>query len=187
MDNDKDTPAWMLCDEILTKAKDEMILEAIDILHEEINQHRVTIEGYTPILLDRSEEMERDLFLLKNLLSRREEIRQNYKRYTEEKEHKDPALVMRIEELKKFLMAVDGIDLLMKMSHVFETWSEEMGKYSRVRDPNELLAASTSNEERVSALKFVLSSSKFKENEPLSEEEISIMRFALNAIEKKGG
>ena len=30
------TLAWMVCDDILTRIKDELILEAIDILHDEI-------------------------------------------------------------------------------------------------------------------------------------------------------
>jgi hypothetical protein len=186
MADNGEMPAWLLCEDILTKIKDELILEAIDILHEEINQRRINIEGYVPILPEKTEEVERDLFLLNNLLSRREEIKEQYRRYSQERQKKDPEQVMRMEALNKFLMSIDAITFLMDTSHVFEMWADETGKYSRIRDPSELLSTSASNEERIAALRFILSSSKFTENEPLGDEEFAILRQALDSAEKIG-
>ena len=75
------TPAWMVCDDILTRIKDELILEAIDILHDEINSKHLVIEGYSPVVLERSEEMQRDIYLINNLMERAEEISANYGKY----------------------------------------------------------------------------------------------------------
>ncbi|MDE1851748.1 MAG: hypothetical protein KGH69_03620 [Candidatus Micrarchaeota archaeon] len=178
MDNG-DTPAWLLCEDILTKTKDEMILEAIDILHEQIDAKRIDIQGYVPVLMDRSEELQKDMFIINNMLANREQIRGQYSSYIN-KETKDPALLSRIEELKRLVMAVDAIEFLMGMSHVFESWAEETGRYGTLKDPAELLRRSMSNSQRKEALEYVLSSKKFKDNDALSEKELSLLKDVLN-------
>lgn len=178
MDGD-DTPAWLLCEDMLTKTKDEMILEAIDILHEQINEKRIDIQGYVPVLMDRSEELQKDMFIINNMLANSGQIRSQYSSYMG-RETKDPALLSRIEELKKLVMAIDAIEFLMSMSHVFEEWAEETGRYGTVKDPIELLRKSMGSDQRKDALKYVLSSKKFKDNEALSESETELLERALN-------
>ena len=40
-------PIWMLAQEILTTIKNELVLEAIDLLHKDIKENRVEINGQT--------------------------------------------------------------------------------------------------------------------------------------------
>ncbi len=170
----------MVCDDVLTRVKDELILEAIDILHEEINSKRLIIEGYNPVMMDRSEEMERDLYLLRNLTERAEEIRSNYGQYfTGEKtaEWADPE---RLEELKKFLMSISGISFLMDMSKIFENWSSDTGRYYREKDPSSIISKTMgSGTEREKALEYVLKSKKFKENEAVTVQELEMLEKGL--------
>ncbi|MDE1823400.1 MAG: hypothetical protein KGH50_03680 [Candidatus Micrarchaeota archaeon] len=176
--NSDDTPAWMLCEDMLTKAKDELILEAIDILHEQINEKRIDIQGYVPVLMDKSEELQKDMFIINNMLANKEQIKSQYASYLG-KDTKDPSELSRIEELKKLVMAMDAIDFLMAMSHVFESWAEETGNYPAVKDPLQLLKKGMTNEQRIEALKYILSSKKFRENEALTESEMTLLNQAL--------
>ncbi len=175
LDDKEKTPAWLICDDILTKCKDEIILEAIDILHEEVKAKRIDMQGYVPMLIDKSEEVERDMFLINNLLSRSHEIRENYKDYMKtesEIKNPDPALVARDEELRKFMLALDSIIYLMNLSRVFESWAADVGVFSNIKDPVEVFEKTMHhNNERMEALKFILSSSTFWKSEPLSEDE----------------
>ena len=182
LDDKEKTPAWLICDDILTKCKDEIILEAIDILHEEIKAKRIDMQGYVPMLIDKPEEVERDMFLINNLLSRAHEIRENYKDYMKkESEIKDPepALVARDEELRKFMLALDSIIFLMSLSKVFESWAADVGVFSNIKDPVEVFSKTLHhNNERIEALKFILGSSTFWKSEPLHEDERKMLEQA---------
>ncbi len=180
---DKNSQAWLISDDILTKVKDELILEAIDLLREQIDAKRIDIKGYVPMLIDKPEEIERDLFIINNLISRAHEIRETYKDFTgkEGKESKDPETVARMEELTKFMYAVDGIVMLMHLSKLFEGWAEDTGKFSTTKNPSEVIAhAMHGNKERHEALKFVLESKQFVKNEVLDDEERKILKDAFN-------
>ena len=85
MENVQDDPAWMVCEDLLTRAKDELILEAIDLLHARINDGSVSIDGYVVTLPDRSQEVARDIFVINNLLSEQSQIRDTYARYIKER------------------------------------------------------------------------------------------------------
>ena len=175
------TPAWMICDDILTRIKDELILEAIDILHEEINSKRIVIEGYSPVVLERSEEMQRDVYLINNLMERAAEISMNYSKYFNDAAMAESADPVRIEELKRFLMSVSGIRFLMDMAKVFESWSADTGKYYSEKDPASIIDKTMGRgTEREKALEYVLKSKKIMENEAITSEEISMLRKAYS-------
>ena len=174
------SPAWMICDDVLTRVKDELILEAIDILHDEINAHRLIIEGYNPVMLDRSIEMERDMYLIKNLTERSEEISKNYSKYFTGEQTADWADPERLEELKKFLMSVSGIRILMEMADVFEGWSSDTGRYYKETDPKQIIAKTMGKgSDREKALEYVLKSKKFTENEAVSADELDMLRKGM--------
>jgi len=172
----------MACDEILTRIKDELILEAIDILHEEINAKRLVIEGYSPVVLERSEEMQRDVYLINNLIDRAEEINMNYSKYFNDAATAEGADPVRIEELKRFLMSVSGIRFLMDTAKVFESWSADTGKYYSEKDPSSIIKKTMgTGTEREKALQYVLKSKKMIENEAITTEELSILKQAYES------
>ena len=175
------TPAWMLCDDMLTRIKDELILEAIDILHEEINAKRLVIEGYSPIVLERSEEMQRDIYLINNLMERAEEISKNYSKYFNDDSSTESADPVQIEELKRFLMSISGIRFLMDTAKVFESWSVDTGKYYSEKDPVSILCKTMgAGTEREKALEYVLKSKKITGNEAVTANELSLLKEAYD-------
>jgi hypothetical protein len=170
------TPAWMVCDDILTRIKDELILEAIDILHDEINSKHLVIEGYSPVVLERSEEMQRDIYLINNLMERAEEISTNYGKYLDGSAAAEVTDPLRVEELKRFLMSISGIRFLMDTAKVFESWSADTGKYYSEKDPSSIIKKTMGKgTEREKALEYILKSKKIIENEAITKEERSIL------------
>ncbi len=174
-ENKEGVPAWLICEDILTRTKDELILEAIDILKKEMKEGRVDIKGYVAALPEKGQELEQDLFIVKNLVSRAPEIREQYKDYMKREqagEITDPETVSRAEGLKRFLMSVDAIDLLMRYSTVFGMWADDVGVYSSLNDPVDIMVKTANmDEERVDALNFTLSSKTFEKNDAISNEE----------------
>ena len=118
-------PIWMLAQEILTKIKNELVLEAIDLLHKEIKENRVEINGQTIKLPDKSTEFETDMFIIKQLIEKENEIISTYSEFIRkfDVESKNSAqFVERIEELRKFLMSVSSIKILMNFSKTVDLW-----------------------------------------------------------------
>jgi len=183
------TPAWMACDDILTRIKDELILEAIDILHEEINAKRLVIEGYSPVVLERSEEMQRDIYLINNLMARAEEISKNYGKYFDSNAPAADADPIRIEELKRFLMSISGIRFLMDTAKVFESWSSDTGRYYAEKDPASIIRKTMgTGTEREKALEYILKSKKMLENEAVTEQELAMLKkaYETNTVDTNG-
>ncbi|MEM3839247.1 MAG: hypothetical protein QXF01_01570 [Candidatus Micrarchaeaceae archaeon] len=179
-------PAWLLCEDMLTRVKDELVLEAIDILKKEMSEGRININGYVAVLPEKSQELEQDLFVLNNLISNANEIRQQYREYLEKEkrgEITDPGVIARGEGLKKFLMAVDAIELLMHTSRIYGMWADDVGVYSSFADPVAIMVKSGMLDEgRTEALELVLSSKAFALSEALDIDEMQILRNTLEVL-----
>ncbi len=181
---DGSVPSWMACEDMITRMKDELILEAIDILHEEIKAGRVDIRGYTSLLPDKPDEMQRDMYIIGNLVQRKEEILEKYRPYFEGRyEEADPAKVEGIEALKKFVLSVQAIAMLMRLSEIAERWADDTGKYSDIKGLEKImLNTARMADERKELLDFVLSSSKFGKSEALTENELGILKEVRSAM-----
>lgn len=168
----------MLCDDIITRMKDELVLEAVDLLHAEIKAKRIDISGYTALMPDKSAELQRDLYIISNLVARGHEIMDQYGPYLDAAE-RDPERLARKEELKKFLMSVQGITMLMRYSTIADTWATDVGKFSSLTDIAQILARTANMaDERKELMDYVLSNKKFKDSEALSDEELAALRSA---------
>lgn len=180
----KDVPAWMVCDEILTKTKDELVLEAIDILHEEIKHKRIDIKGFEPLLPDRPKELERDLFIINNIIAKIDDVRGQYKDYMNiNSRNPDPKNIERAEELGKFLNSVNAISMLMSISKIFSSWAEDTGRHAAIKSPVDIMLRTLlGNDERLEALKFTVASSTFKKNEALSDDEMDVLADTLAKV-----
>ena len=178
----KRTPAWMLCDDMFTRIKDELILEAVDILHDEIKEKRIDIRGYTALLPDRSQELQRDIFIINNIISNTDEIRGQYKSYVNV-DNRDTASMRRLDELKRFLMSVDAINVLMELSKVFSDWAADAGRFANIQDERELVIRSMgSNYERLEALKYVIASKKFNASKPITNHEREVLAEVMASV-----
>ncbi len=186
MDHKSEVPAWMLCEDIITRIKDELVLEAIDIVHENMDAGRMDISGYVPLLPDKPNEMQRDMFIINNLIEKENEIADKYRPYIEEKNVSDPAKLKRIEELRKFMLSLSAISMLMRFSKVAESWSNDIGMHSAVNDMKSIIVKTlAAADERMEILGYVLSSSRFARSEALKKNELAILKEALEAAKSK--
>lgn len=190
MDNKDGVPAWLACEDILTRTKDELVLEAIDILRSEMKAGRIDIKGYVAALPEKGQELEQDLFIVNNLIARAPEIREQYKSYLKsEADGKitDPETIARGEGLRRFLMSVDAIDLLMKFSRAFGMWADDVGIYSTLKDPVDIMVKTANmDDDRIEALEFTLASKTFEKNEALSNEERQVLEETLANSKRSG-
>ena len=191
MDSKEGVPAWLMCEDILTRTKDELVLEAIDLLKAEMKAGRIDIKGYVAILPEKSQELEQDIFIVNNLIARAPEIREQYRDYLKKEADgkiTDPEMILRGEGLRKFLLSVDAIDLLMRFSRVFGVWADDVGVFSKLNDPVDVMVKTANmDSERIEALSFVLSSKTFDKNDALSNEEIQIYKDTLENAHKPHG
>ena len=180
----EDALAWMLCEDIITRLKDELILEAVDILHDEMKAGRIDVTGYISLLPDKSNELQRDMYIISNLIQKEPEIVRQYRPFLDSiDKEKDPQKVARIEELKKFMMSVQAISTLMRLSNIAELWAEDTGRYSDSKDPEEIILGTVRMaESRVEVLDFALSSTKFSKSEALTTHEIGLLKKIRKAI-----
>ncbi len=189
MEKSDGVPAWLKCEDMLTRAKDELILEAVDLLKLEMKEKRIDIKGYIAALPDKGQELEQDLFMIGQLIARVEEIRSQYSGYLEKErdgEITDPEVIARGEALRRFLMSIDAIDMLMHFSRVFGTWADDTGVYSSLKDPVDVMVKSASLDGgRADALDFVLSSKKFSESDALSNDEMQVLEETLDRMDRK--
>lgn len=178
-------PAWLVCEDMLTRTKDELILEAIDILRKEMAEGRIDIRGYVAAMPEKGKELEQDLFVISNLIGRAGEIRERYAEYAK-REGKggisDPDVVLRGEELRKFLLSVNAIDLLMRLSRVFGMWADDVGNYSLLNNLIDVMVKSAGLDgDRLEALGFVVSSKVFADSKALSDEEMRLLKETLGS------
>ena len=182
-DERNDMPPWMLCQEILVKAKNELILEAIDALHREADAKRIDMKGSMARIEGRNSDIDRDMFVINNLLAQEEDIRGRYiesiKRVDEGREN-DPGVIERTNELKKFLLSLTEIHMTMKCAKTFDQLVHDVGGAAGLGDPARILAETAKkNAERVDALEFVLGDKAFSRNEGLSKDEMDIIARAF--------
>ena len=185
----EDVPAWMMCEDIITRLKEELILEAVDILHEEMKAGRVDINGYISLLPDKSGEMQKDIYIIGNLVQREAEIDEQYRSYLEGRDgESDPAVVERIEALGKFMLSVHAISTLMRLSDAAGKWADDTGRYSSLTDQKEIMIRTVRlAEDRLEALDFILSSSRFVKSGALTKEELEMLGNARRTIHEFRG
>lgn len=180
----EDAKAWMACEDMITRLKDELILEAVDILHVELKEGHIDITGYVSLLPDKSDELQRDMYIIGNLIERENEMTQQYRPFIESMEHeKDPKKLASIEELRKFMLSVHAISELMKMSSIAGRWADDTGKYSDSDDQVKIIVSTARMaDERIEVVDFVLSSKRFLKSEALTDRELDMLRDARKAI-----
>ena len=94
----------------------------------------------------------------------------------------DEYTIHRIEEMKKFLVAVGKISYFMELSSVFNSWVDDAGRQARINDPVEILERTMlENKERIPAVEFVLGK-KFRIDDAISEMEKKILGEAFSYL-----
>lgn len=178
------TPAWMLCEDILNKAKVELITEAMDTLNQEVKEGNIAIHGNIIEVPDKPTETERDMFVINRMLEDAPNIRASFAKFITEKEKDQksltPETVERIEKLKKFLLSLDKIELLMGYSSEFDHWIGDVAMQVAIGDPAAIISKTTEhNDLRREILAFILKSKTFEKEEIFNNVELKILESGL--------
>lgn len=176
-----DTPAWMVCVDMLNKAKVELITEAMDTLNNEISEKRIEVNGSLITLPDRPNDADRDMFIITTMLERAPQIRERYGSFIESGEGSDdPNVVLQVERARKFLLALEQIETLMGYSTYFDEWMHDASLLANIKEPEEIFRKTVShNKERSEILRFMLGSKTFVKEEIFTEEERKFLQAAI--------
>ncbi|EET89641.1 MAG: hypothetical protein LVQ97_01750 [Candidatus Micrarchaeales archaeon] len=183
MQEEKDVvPQWITAHDLLIRLKDELIGKAIALLHKEESEGRIKISGTLMSTPDKNSENENDMFILNNITAKIDEMHVQYESYLSSNSEKDPALIKRIEDLKKFLMAMDSINILVEYSKAMDPWIDEAALEIKSESAAQIIADTASrNPDRVEILNYICKNSYFR-NEVLSKAELEIVESAARII-----
>ncbi len=179
-------PAWMEAQALMIKCKNVCIEEAIDLLYKEIGAKRMAISGtFMPMELERSGEMEQGLFLIRHLTDQKENLTRSFSDYIAKEESNPKALtpekLARIEDAKKFIVAVEKITSLTDYGRTFADWFDSASMEVNEKDPSLILAKSSGGPKthRTEALRSLVGSKLFKAEGLFTAEEKKLMVKAL--------
>ncbi|HUY70531.1 MAG TPA: hypothetical protein VMV00_03110 [Candidatus Baltobacteraceae bacterium] len=181
--HEDDTPAWMTCVDILNKAKVELITEAMDTLNNEISEKRIEVNGSLITLPERPNDADRDMFIITRMLEEAPQIKERYGSFIQTNlESKDANVVMQVERGKKFLMALEQIELLINYSTYIDEWMQDASVLANIKDPSEIMARTIAHQKaREEILVFMLESKTFVKEEIFTDEERRILSKALKS------
>lgn len=185
MQTENDTmPAWLVCDGILSKARDELLSQAIRTVHEQIKKKRLSLEGEPVSVNEATSQQEKDMYFLGQLVQERERMEKQFAEYIEAASigEKDRA---RIDELQQFLLALKQIALLYRYSDVCGAWLMDAEKELREPESAMLLASTASRgiSERKEVLAYLATSKELENEGVFTDQEKSIIKRALELIE----
>lgn len=182
-------PAWMIAEEILSKAERILMESALELLRSQIKSGTIKVDGTFVPSSEASGEAERDLFLMEKLIADEENLYHRYQNLVssvESGKEQDMHIVERMEEIKKFLLSVSQISLTAKNAKVFREWFSDAGSKMSIKDPAEILDSTAMlRQERASALEFFVGNKKFINSEILMPEEIEILKKAYSLLGKE--
>ncbi len=176
-------PAWIDCEAMLVKMREELLDAAIKILNKEIEAGHIKVNGSALFSSEESSDVEQAMYLINNLIDDSGRLHKEYNDYLMKSEGKklDEASAKKFEELQKFVLAVEQINMLMDYSNVLSSWAEVANKLIRARGNEEILKLTVaSNEERRSVLEFFVNN-KSTYSEVLTSEELEMIKRVISA------
>lgn len=176
-----DEPAWMVCDAIIAKAREDFLSQAISLMHEQVEKKNISLQGALPVMEEGHAEHEKDLFLLTQLMKEHANIEKQFASQVDASKVDGKALE-RAEELQKFLLSLRQIALFYKYGKVCEVWLVEVETELKERSPEEILArtAMHSPNERREVLNYLS-----KRRELFSAEEMRIIAGTAELLSKR--
>src|SRR5271167_1748135 len=113
-DTEPGISAWLLCEDIFNRIKNELITQAMDTLQIAIDAKIIEVSGSLVTLPDKPGETEMQMFIINRLVGEKDSILERYKAHMAiEPDKNDPNAVIQKERLKKFLLCVEQISMLM--------------------------------------------------------------------------
>lgn len=180
MEDDEGAPAWMVCDAIVSKLRDETLSQAVSVMHEQLEKKRLSLEGQLPTLNEGEGEHDRDAFLLKQILNEHANIERQFMQYMQQAKL-DKDSLSRVDELQKFLLELRQIVLLSEYSKECESWMADVEKELKDDNPARILAKTLEKDSgrRREVLDYALKNKKFASDGIFSAAERKIMEDAI--------
>ncbi len=179
-----DIPAWMVCVDLLNKAKRELVTQAIETLEGEIEAKRIDIKGNLISVPDQPSDAEMKLFVVGQILENAEQMRQRYGEYIKNIQSKGPnATSMEVESAERarlFLMAVEKIEILMRYSRQLDAWINDASMKVGIGNPILVLKETATSEERKELLNFLKANKTMRDEEIFSEKEKDLIAAACS-------
>ncbi len=179
MDNEGGTPAWIVCVDILNKAKRELVTQAIETLEREIEAKRIDIKGSLISVPDQPSDAEMKLFVVGQIMTNAEEMRHRYGEYIKSVQTKGKDItateIESAERARLFLMAIDKIEILMNYSRQLDAWMNDASMKVEIKDASEILRITSNTDERKELLKFLKTNRTLQREETFSEKERDII------------
>jgi hypothetical protein len=177
-------PAWLVCTELLDKARRELVAEAMDALDEEERLGNIEVKGGLVELPERPNDTDAKLFIIGRLIEAKDEMLRGYARYVsgiESKKGASPEEVEAASRARRFMLGIEKISTLMGYADALDAWVREIGANAGDSDPVRLLAM-TAGHGRVEALEFIVKSRGFAKERVLSDFEMGVIREALAKV-----
>jgi hypothetical protein len=173
-----ETPAWMVCTNLLNKIKSELVTEAMEELDNQISKRNIDVKGTLITLPERPEETDMKMFIIRKLVSEVGKIRELYSDLAKS-DSNDSKIVEQRERSRIFLLGVEKIVLLMHYESMIDSWSYDVGKMAGLNDAVEVMKGTLENPEREELIRFVLGSNKMIEEKVLSDDERDILERTI--------
>ncbi len=175
--------AWIICQDIVLKMKEEFKNQAIVTLENEIKAGRMKINGQILTMDQENKEKERSMFLISNLVEHHEEMIREYSEYiamSESRNDLKPQDVINLESIKKLMMATKKITMLMGYSNLLGMVYNDIGMKVRSETPQKLFVElSKDYPDLPELLDFALQYKPMTETRVLSGYDISVIKDAL--------
>jgi hypothetical protein len=178
----KETPAWIVCVDLLNKAKRELVTQAMETLDGEIAAKRMDIKGSLINVPDQPSEDEMKLFVLGQVLENAESMRERYGEYIRGIHMKGAnATAQEVEgadRARLLLMAVDKMEILINYSRRLDSWINDASMKVSLRDPSDVLLETCTDAHRKELLEFIKSNRTMLKEGTFTEKERRIMERA---------
>lgn len=177
-------PAWMVCVDLLNKAKRELVTEAMDTLDAEVAAKRMDIKGNMITVPDQPSEDEMKLFVIGQILTNADQMRERYGSYIKDIHTKGakatPAEIEAADRARLLLMAVEKIEILVNYSRMLDAWINDASLEVAIKEPSGILSKTSAAHGRAEILSFILRNPQIKHEEVFTQKEREIIEKAVS-------
>lgn len=184
MKNEDGIPAWMVCVDMLNKAKRELVTQAIETLEREIEAKRIDIKGNLITVPDQPSDAEMKVFVLGQIMDNAEQMRERYGAYIKSVHEKGKEATSQemeaADRARLFLMAVEKMEILVNYSRQIDPWINDASMKVDLDDPSRIFRE-TCVGHRKEILEFIIKNKTMMQEETFSAREKRILEGASSS------
>jgi hypothetical protein len=143
-------PAWIECEDLLVKMREELTDRAIKLLNREIKSGHIAVNGSALFSSEASADVENAIYLINNLIDDSGKLHQEYNDYIAKNSGKklSEKEAKKFEELQKFVLSVEELTMLMEYGRVLSSWADAASKLINAKSKEEILKQTIGGDER---------------------------------------